>query len=112
MSQNLAQYIVFEDSFVQTHNGFHQFFLKTPKFLVEFVVWFLMMMAPGYSRKIDMKLCMDKMCDLMWTYAIDSLFTRLVQLLHYVVRCSQMFFSFSPPFMTQKKKNVISLKGS
>ena len=71
MSQNLAQYIVFEDSFVQTHNGFHQFFLKTPKFLVEFAVWFLMMMAPGYSGKIDMKLCMDKMCDLMWTSAMD-----------------------------------------
>ena len=35
MSQNLAQYIVLEDSFVQTHNGFHQFFLKAPKFLVE-----------------------------------------------------------------------------
>ena len=112
MSQNLAQYIVFEDSFVQTHNGFHQFFLKTPKFLVEFVVWFLMMMAPGYSRKIDMKLCMDKMCDLMWTSAMYSLFTRLVQLLHYVDRSRIIFLSLPSPSMTQKKKDVISLKGS
>ena len=35
MSRNLARCIVLEDSFVQTHQGFHQFFPKTPNFLVE-----------------------------------------------------------------------------